>query len=131
MKNSNIIALAVSTLIFSGSAMADLNGSMDELCEKMKTCALGEVKKQGLPEGMEQMMVGMFEGMCAAWVKPYASTIGQAGLEDKAEACVESVVSQSCDALMTQSENGPFTSDECKEFEAAADEAGVDLENIN
>lgn len=131
MKISNIISLAVATLFFSGSAMADLNGSMDELCQKMKTCALGEVKKQGLPEGMEQMMVGMMEGMCAAWVQPYSAAIGQAGLESKAEACVESVVSQSCATLMTQGDNGPFTSDECKEFEAAADEAGVDLENIN
>lgn len=131
MKITNIIAMAISTLIISSSAMADLDGSMDELCAKMKTCALGEVKKQGLPAGMEQMMVGMMEGMCTAWVQPYSSAIGQAGLEDKAEACVESVVSQSCDSLMAQSQDGPFTSAACKEFEAAADEAGVDLKNIN
>ena len=131
MKKLNIIALSISSLIYSGSALADLNGSMDELCDKMKTCALGEVKKQGLPEGMEQMMVGMIEGMCATWIKPYSTAIGEAGLEEKAEACVESVVSQSCKTLMTQGEQGPLTSDECKEFKAAVDDAGVDLENIN
>jgi len=125
MKNFLIFYIAASTVIFSGSAFADLNDSSAELCDKVKSCALAEVKAQGLPEGMVQMMVGMFEGMCATWVEPYAATVDKAGLEDKAIACIDSVVSESCAALMKA--KGAFRTKECDEFEQAADEAGVDL----
>lgn len=121
------LALLFSAALYTATAHASLDESMEELCGKMKTCSLEEIKKQNLGAEMEQMMVGMFDAMCKTWISPYAQTLGQAGLEDKAEACIDSVVSESCESLMAQ--QGSFNSEECQEFEKAADEAGVDLKN--
>ena len=119
----------MASLLATGTAHAELEEAIGQMCSKMKTCSIAEIKKQGLPEEMIGTMTVMFDGMCKTWMIPYANTIGQAGLEDKAEACIDSMVSQSCENLM-QSE-GQFRSKECVEFEKAADAAGVDLENIS
>ena len=111
------------------TANADLDQAMDDMCDKIKTCSIEEIKGQGLSDDMVTMMSAMFGGMCKVWMKPYANAMGEAGLEEKAEACIDSVVSASCENLM-QSE-GEFRTDECEAFEKAADEAGVDLENVS
>lgn len=118
--------IAIFLLMLSASANADLDGATADLCEKIKTCSLAEIEKQNLPEEMTGIMTAMFDGMCQTWVKPYAETLGNAGLEKKAEACIDSMVSRSCQTLMEA--EGEFTSAECEEFKKAADEAGVDLE---
>ncbi|NND83105.1 MAG: hypothetical protein HKN50_11810 [Gammaproteobacteria bacterium] len=113
-------------LIMSTPAWADLQKAMDSMCDKMKTCSVAEIKKQELPPEMAPMIEAMFDGMCKTWMGPYAEALGKAGLEDKAEACVESVVSESCEDLMSR--EGDFTSPECEEFKKAADEAGVEVD---
>lgn len=119
-----LIAVAVSLLVV-GVAKADLDASMDEMCTKMKTCAIDNAKQQGLPAEMEQMMVGMFDGLCKSMMQPYADSIGKAGLENKAEACVDSIVEESCEKLMAS--KGEHQTKECDEFKKAADEAGIDV----
>jgi len=119
-----LITVIIALLVVS-PVNADLTKSTDELCVKIKTCSLQEIENQGVPEEMQAAMVGLFDGMCATWMKPYADTIGQAGLENKAKGCIDSVVAESCESLLAQ--QGKFISPECKEFEEAADAAGVDL----
>ena len=126
MKN---LLIFISLLFVANTASAELDSAMDDMCEKMKSCSAAEIKRQGLSEDMVTMMTAMFDGMCKTWMNPYATALGNAGLEDKAEACIDSVVAVSCEDLM-QSE-GNFKSEECEAFEKAADEAGVDLENVS
>lgn len=101
----------------------DLAEATDKLCEKMKSCGQQQLKEQNLPPEMAQMMEGMFDGMCQTMVAPYVLSTKDAGLEDKAIACLESFNNKSCDELMKN--NGGDT-DECKEFEKAANEAYPD-----
>ena len=119
--------VAAVTLFFCNIALADINKSVVDLCEKMKSCATEEVERQGLEPEMKEMMLAMLEATCATQIAPYAAVIGQAGLEDKAEACVDTVMAQSCESLM-QNEEG-FTSDACTEFEKAAEAAGIDMDS--
>lgn len=119
--------MAIMLLMLSTTVSADLDEATVKLCTKIKTCSLAEIEKQNLPEEMATVMTAMFDGMCQTWVKPYAQTLGNAGLEKKAEACIDSMVSQSCQTLMEA--EGEFTSAECEEFKRAADEAGVDFED--
>ncbi|MBT8115050.1 MAG: hypothetical protein KJP04_06705 [Arenicella sp.] len=123
----NRICFALILCVLSVPAVAELDQATARMCEKIKTCSLAEIEKQDLPAEMAAMMTAMFDGMCVTWVKPFAQTLGDAGLEKKAEACIDSMVAQSCETLM-QSE-GDFTSPECEEFQQAADDAGVDLES--
>ena len=130
MKRTLIIAaLLMVNLFMINTANADLDQALDDMCDKMKTCSTEEIKRQGLSDDMVTMMSAMFDGMCKTWVNPYANAMGEAGLEKKAEACIDSMVSASCETLM-QSE-GEFLTDECEAFEKAADEAGVDLDNVS
>ena len=126
MKRILIMALFPLTVMLANPAFADLDGSMDEMCVKMKNCSIAEIERQGLPPEMITMMSTMFDGMCKTWMGPYAKTIGDAGLEDKAEDCLDSVIETSCEDIM-QSE-GKFTTQACEDFKQAADEADLDLE---
>ena len=123
-----IAALLMINPFVINTANADLDQALDDMCDKVKTCSIKEIKGQGLSDDMVTMMSAMFDGMCKSWMNPYANAMGEAGLEEKAEACIDSVVSASCETLM-QSE-GEFSTDECEAFEKA-DEAGVDLDNVS
>lgn len=115
--------LGLCCVLLSNVAHADLDQSMDQMCEKIKTCGKAELAKQDMSAEMQQMMIGMFDGMCQSMFAPHMMTVGKAGLEDKAEACVDSMVDASCDELMADSKE--FTSAACEEFEQAAKAAGI------
>ncbi len=130
MKLSSLKLLPILAFLAVSPAQADLETKMQGMCDKMKTCSLDELKKQqDVPPEMKAMMEGMFNNMCVQWMQPYTVAMGEAGLSKKAEACIDTVLNESCERLM-QTE-GKFESAACKEFEQAADKAGVDLDNIN
>ena len=120
--NMKIFIATFFLLISMPSYSADVQGSIDALCGKIKTCGTAEVASQDLPPEMKAMMMSVFDNMCESWVQPYAVAVGQAGLEDKAESCIKSIVSESCQDLM-QNQGGETS--ECLEFTQAAEEAGV------
>ena len=119
--------ITIAAVLFMNVAHADMTEKTDQLCEKMKTCAVEQMGADQ-PPGIVEMMKGMFDSMCASMIEPYATTFTEEGLEDKAEACMDSILETSCEVLMA-SQGDAHESPECKEFEAAADEAGVDLGN--
>lgn len=124
-----LVPVLFAAVLFSHSANADLDKAMDDMCEKMKSCSTAEIKRQGLSEDMVTMMSAMFDGMCKSWMTPYADALGNAGLEEKAEACIDSVVKVSCPDLL-QSE-GRFRSDACDTFQQAVKQSGVDAESVS
>ncbi|PCJ35039.1 MAG: hypothetical protein COA75_11690 [Cellvibrionales bacterium] len=108
-----------------------LNEATDNLCRKIKSCATTQLAQQDLPPAMLQMMKAMFDETCASMISPYADKATDAGLEKKTIACIESINTLSCPALMQDS--GGETA-ECKTLERAANQAGIntniDINNI-
>jgi hypothetical protein len=122
---TSLFTLTVLFGLTSVAVHAEMDASMDKMCAKIKSCGLIELENQGLSEDMQDMMVGMFDGMCKTMFAKHMKTVGQEGLEDKAEACIDSMVAASCEELL--SVDGDFRTDQCDEFEKAAEAAGVDL----
>ena len=85
------ILITITALLFMNTAHADLKDKTDQLCEKMKTCAVEEMGGEQ-PPGIIEMMKGMFDSMCASMIQPYATTFTEEGLEDKAEACLDTII---------------------------------------
>ena len=114
--------LILLTLPSIGTATS-LNQATDKLCDKIKSCATAQMSQQNLPPAMQQMMTVMFEQSCTSIIAPYADKATNAGLEKKAVACISSINSLSCGAIMTAT--GSKTA-ECSTLESAAHEAGID-----
>jgi hypothetical protein len=121
-----MLSLTIVLGLSSITASADIDESMQQMCSKIKSCGLIELENQGLAKEMQDMMIGMFDGMCATMFSKHMKTVGQAGLEDKAEACIDSMVEANCEELL--SKEGKFRTEKCDEFEKAADAAGVKYE---
>lgn len=124
MQRSLIGIFIVAVIGFASSTQArNLNEATDELCVKIKTCGQEQLKSQGIPPEMQQMMSGMFDTMCKSMTEPYLVSTKDAGLEKMAIACVDSFVTKSCKAIM---EGAGGSTPECDEFEAATKEAYPD-----
>lgn len=110
-------------LTLPGIATANsLTEATNTLCSKIKSCTTAQLKQQQLPPAMLQMMTAMLDESCAKTITPYAKKATNAGLEKKAVACISSINSLSCEALMNTSK---AETDECKALEKAANAAGV------
>lgn len=117
---SLLIVLACTAILSSTAQSRTLTEATETLCSKMRQCGEAELAKQELPPEMRQAMQGMFSGMCQAMIAPYLISTKDAGLEDKATACLDSFVDKSCEDLM---ENRASETEECEEFQAAAEAA--------
>lgn len=124
MNFKKLIIISMTLLFGVSTAHADLNSKMDQMCGKIKECALEDMGD--LTPEMKQMMIGMVDGMCKPMLASYQQVLGDAGLEKKAEACIDSVINHSCAEM--KDHNQQNMSKECKELEAAADKAGVKLD---
>jgi len=115
--------LLLFTLTLPGIASASsLTEATNTLCIKIKSCATAQMQQQQLPPAMLQMMTAMLDETCAKTIAPYADKATDAGLEKKVIACIESIHSHSCSALMQGSAG---ETRECKTLESAANAAGI------
>lgn len=119
---STLIFLVV-LFSFSTSYASDMSEASSTICQKVKTCGTSQLESQGLPPEMVVMMKSMFDGMCETMIAPYITQTTDAGLEKKAIACLDTIKAMSCEDLMQGEGND---TEECKEFERAADEAGIE-----
>lgn len=109
------------------SANAELTEAADRMCEKIKQCSFQAVDDQGLPPEMKEMITAMMDEQCATMTQNYrVKSVEEAGLADQAEKCVDSIVAISCKEMMES--QGSFETPACKEYEAAADKAGIKLD---
>ena len=112
----------LSTFSYASNA-SDMSEASNTICQKVKTCGTAQLESQGLPPEMVVMMKSMFDGMCETMIAPYITQTTDAGLEKKAIACLDTINTMSCEDLMKGQGN---ETQECKEFEKAADEAGIE-----
>ncbi|GAA6136741.1 hypothetical protein NBRC116583_04880 [Arenicella sp. 4NH20-0111] len=98
----------------------------DAICSKIKTCALESIEGQQIPEQMMEILMSQLDTQCATAFKSKEKEIVDAGLTDEANACADSMVSLSCEKLMSP-EGGANKTQECEAFEASAKKAGIDV----
>lgn len=112
-----ILSISINT-----SNARDISEASNVICEKVKTCGTAQLETQGLPPEMVVMMKAMFDGMCETMIAPYIIKTADAGLEEKAIACLDSISSMSCEHLMEGQGN---ETEECEEYKQAAEDAGI------
>jgi len=122
MKKLLLVSLA---LLLSQTAQADLVKEGKALCDKIKSCATVEIDKQQISPNEKEAILSVFDNQCIASVQKYENDVGAAGLEGKAQACLDSLQAQSCGALLQGS--GPITTPACTDFETSAKAAGINL----
>ena len=120
-----VLLIIASVVLMPSIVKADLDDVADRMCTKIKQCSLESAGADAMPPEVQEMMKGMFDGLCKSMMQPYYDSAEQAGLANEAEACTETVVATSCEELL--SSDGQYSTPECEEFKAAADEAGVDI----
>jgi len=114
-----IITLALPLLSTSSIA----SEHTEKMCEKIRECALGEIAANQVPDQMKDLVIHMINSQCDTMAERYDAEFAQAGLRDKAEACVDSIVVQECDALLAT--KGRPNTQACVDFEQAANDAGI------
>jgi len=113
MKNKTHI-LGIITLLLTSASYADEALFSERLCEKMQSCSVQQMKEDGAPEQMIEMVQGMFAQQCASIDELFSMATKANGLYEKAKKCTETREAMSCDDLLNNND-----SPECKEFEEA------------
>ena len=96
----SIITLSIA-IIFNGfisSAIAN-EKMVASLCEKVKECALKQMKSEELPESVKKMMQPMLNKMCSKMVESYNLEKNE-NMKDESRACLMSMQKLSCESLM-------------------------------
>lgn len=95
----------------------------EKVCEKIRECALGEIAANQVPEQMKDLVMHMINSQCDTIAARYDEQFAEAGLRDKAEVCVDSIVVQECSDLLAT--KGRPNTQACIDFEQAANDAGI------
>ena len=94
----------------------DLETQSLKLCEKVKSCAIAELEGQELSAEMKSMVMSSMDGMCDMMTSQFSNAEGYEELQQQALACMESLSSLSCSALMAGESRTPA----CIELEKRA-----------
>lgn len=129
ISNMKTLVVFLATVLFSSIVNAE-SFDYEKMCEKVKSCALAEISKTSeVPPGMEDVFAQMFDAQCASMLTAYTQKFDDANINKQADACASSIYDMSCDELMAS--QGDPTTPACKDFEKAAEDAGIDLKNID
>lgn len=123
LKNVTAILSALTVFTFAAPIQADIK--VTEMCDKMKSCVMESVSSQQIPEEMMKGIVDQVTQQCLTEFAKKSAELIEAGLEDKANACADSMIEMSCTDLMQQNDDNK--TEACAEFEKDAKEAGIDL----
>ena len=117
-----IQALLLSFVLLSMNSTVLASEHTEKMCEKIRECALGEIAANQVPEQMKDLVLHMINNQCDTMAARYDAQFAEAGLRDKAEACVDSIVVQECGELLAT--KGRPNTQACVDFEQAANDAG-------
>ncbi len=121
-KPSSIQALVIGFVLLSINNTVLASEHTEKMCEKIRECALGEIAANQVPEQMQDLVLHMINNQCDTMAARYDAQFTEAGLRDKAEACVDSIVVQECGELLAT--KGRPNTEACVDFEQAANDAG-------
>jgi len=97
----------------------------EALCSKVKECVLSEAFPGEVSDELQAFVIQTVDAQCATMLKRYDAEFKENGLQDQSNACVDSIIEQPCSELMAS--KGEATTQSCKDFETAAEAAGVEL----
>jgi hypothetical protein len=109
-----ILLLCVSQIASAGS----IEEQSQQLCEKIKSCALTELEGQDMSADMKSMVLSSMDGMCQAMATEFSneSIKEYEDLRQQASVCMTSLSSLSCPQLM----DGATDTPECVALEKSA-----------
>jgi len=114
-----LTCLTISSLSAIASLRADeISDAALDLCEKVKACAMQEIKQEDLTPQMREMMQPMLDNMCANMQARVKSVPSGDQLYEPAVSCMRSMEALSCEAMQTDQANTP----ECQAYEKLARE---------
>ncbi len=116
------LILLITVFTFSHQVVAQ---DTQKLCAKIKECALSQTGGEELSAQMKEAFAQMIDAQCAAIASQYNAKFRGVNLQAEADACVESIVNQSCQTIAS-TQGTPATS-ACREFERAANDAGINV----
>lgn len=117
--------MALILLILVNLSIANASEHTEKMCAKVKECAISQVAGNQIPEQMKDIIIQMIDSQCDTMASRYDAGFKEAGLQELSNACVDSIVDQSCEDLLAI--KGTPNTKACKEFETQANDAGVEL----
>ncbi len=112
---------ALSLLPFAATQADDLADAANDLCEKVKSCAMAQMSTQELTPEMKQMMEPMLKNMCVQMRENFVSAPTGHPVYKPAVACMRSVEQLNCNELQSKLD---MKTEECKEYEKIVEESG-------
>lgn len=115
--------LAALTLIFSLATLAapahaeTYEEATNALCEKIKSCALADMRMEDMDDADKRMMMNMMDNMCLDMQQNYTAAPNSPHY-DEAAACMRSMADLTCGEFQAMSEENP--TEECAAFKDTA-----------
>lgn len=101
---------------------------VDQLCDRVKQCRLGQLVAAEMPPFMQDFIVQTVNSQCTTIASSYKAKILEADLEEQAKTCVHSMEQQSCADMLAS--DGKASTEECNDFLVEAEAAGIDFSKI-
>ena len=79
-----------------------LDAKSDQLCQRIQSCAWQHLDADNLPEESQQVLKQSLGSVCSS-IKGDLPPVSELHIERRAEACIDSMLSQSCDQLVAGS----------------------------
>ena len=99
---TKLLVIFVSMIAINSTASA-LDGKA--FCKKIQSCMIQQMEKQGMPAGNMKAMKPMIDGMCTMMSKKFEEIPPKK--EAEAKACMNEMLSASCDDLMNKPKSIP------------------------
>ena len=117
--NTKIAAAALAACLSGAAGADDLVSASNDMCEKVKACALAEVAESDMTPEMRQMMEPMLAGMCDQMRQGVNEVPTNHQLYQPAVACMRSMAGLSC----AEFRGGEVETPECLKYRELADQA--------
>jgi hypothetical protein len=98
-------------------AQNELQQAADALCEKVRSCAMAQVRQEDMTPEMRAMMEPMLENMCTRMRAGVADAPVDHKLYEPAVACMRSMADLSCEQIESLADGTP----ECRRYQEIVD----------
>jgi hypothetical protein len=96
----------------------ELQQAADALCQKVRSCALAQVRQQDMTPEMQAMMEPMLKSMCASMSAGIEDAPADHKLYQPAVACMRSMAALSCEQMEALDDGTP----ECRRYQEIVDD---------
>lgn len=113
MQGLRLALLAAAVINTPALAQNELQQAADALCQKVRGCALAQVRQEDMTPEMQAMMEPMLKSMCASMTAGIEDAPVDHKLYQPAVACMRSMADLSCEQMETLDDGTP----ECRRYQ--------------